>query len=142
MILGGNSLIKSYTQNNMLNPVKTIIQAIFKNRPARIISCCLIWPVAKTIAFGGVATGSIKAHEAAMAINTDRITGDMPNASATEANTGMSNAALAVLLAILGQKHHECCNHQDNNKYPHMSHHPANLVCQEQAGARLFQHIT
>ncbi|MDU4125180.1 MAG: hypothetical protein E7H69_18375, partial [Clostridioides difficile] len=58
-ILGGNSLIRSYTQNNMLNPVKTTIQATFKNRPARIISCCLIWPVAKTIAFGGVATGSI-----------------------------------------------------------------------------------
>lgn len=89
----------SYNQNNMLKPVKTTIQAIFKNRPARIISCCLIWPVAKTIAFGGVATGSIKAHEAAMAINTDRITGDMPNASATEANTGISKAALAVLLA-------------------------------------------
>ena len=57
--IGWKLAIRSYTQNNILNPVKTTIHTTFKNRPARI-SCCLIWPVAKTIAFSGVATGSIK----------------------------------------------------------------------------------
>ncbi|EAS44900.1 hypothetical protein P3TCK_20490 [Photobacterium profundum 3TCK] len=51
------------------------------------------------MAFGGVATGNIKAHEAATAISAERITGDTPNASATVAKTGTSSAALAVLLA-------------------------------------------
>ena len=56
-------------------------------------------PDPNTIAFGGVATGNIKAQDAATAIRTDRMTGDMPNASATLANTGINKAALAVLLA-------------------------------------------
>ena len=51
------------------------------------------------MALGGVATGSIKAHDAATAIKAERITGDIPKASAIVANTGTSNAALAVLLA-------------------------------------------
>ncbi len=51
------------------------------------------------MALGGVATGSIKAHEAAIPIKTDSMIGDSPNASAMAANTGTNSAALAVLLA-------------------------------------------
>ncbi|CAV18326.1 hypothetical protein VS_1200 [Vibrio atlanticus] len=41
----------------------------------------------------------MKAQDAAIAISADKITGDIPSASAMVANTGTSNAALAVLLA-------------------------------------------
>lgn len=51
------------------------------------------------MAFGGVATGSIKAHEADTAITEVSNNGEMPRLSAMAANTGISNAALAVLLA-------------------------------------------
>src|SRR5690554_5912126 len=67
--------------------------------PAVIIAFCGICPVANTKAFGGVATGSIKAQDALTAINAAKITGSNPNAGATAAKTGISSAALAVLLA-------------------------------------------
>ena len=46
-----------------------------RKRPARTICGIVIWPVAKTMAFGGVATGSMKAQLAAMVIGT--VKGDM-----------------------------------------------------------------
>ncbi len=51
------------------------------------------------MAFGGVATGSIKAQDADTAINALSITAGIPKLSAMAANTGTSKAALAVLLA-------------------------------------------
>lgn len=51
------------------------------------------------MAFGGVATGSIKAHDADIAITEVSTKGEIPRLSAMAANTGISNAALAVLLA-------------------------------------------
>ena len=51
------------------------------------------------MALGGVATGSIKAQEAAIAMMAASITGGTPRLSAMAANTGISRAALAVLLA-------------------------------------------
>ncbi|MNE20354.1 hypothetical protein D3C80_1134690 [compost metagenome] len=49
------------------------------------------------MAFGGVATGSMKAQEAPTAISTDTTMGETPSASATPANSGTSRAAVAVL---------------------------------------------
>ena len=72
---------------------------MFNKRPTCIISFCFMCPEAKTIAFGGVATGSIKAQEAAVAISTESTPSGTPKTSATLENTGISNAALAVLLA-------------------------------------------
>ncbi len=51
------------------------------------------------MALGGVATGSMKAQEAEIAIMAESTTGEIPSTSATLANTGISRAALAVLLA-------------------------------------------
>ena len=51
------------------------------------------------MAFGGVATGSIKAQEAETAITDATITGDKPKLLETATNTGISRAALAVLEA-------------------------------------------
>lgn len=49
------------------------------------------------MAFGGVATGSMKAQEAPTAISTETTMGETPSASATPANSGTSRAAVAVL---------------------------------------------
>ncbi len=51
------------------------------------------------MALGGVATGNIKAHEAATAISALRMTAGIPRLSAMAAKTGTNKAALAVLLA-------------------------------------------
>ena len=65
--------------------------------PAFTISCCLICPEPKTMAFGGVATGSIKAQDAPKPIINARPIAGIPNASAMEIKIGTNNAALAVL---------------------------------------------
>ena len=51
------------------------------------------------MAFGGVATGNIKAQDAATAINALSITVGISKLSAMAAKTGTNKAALAVLLA-------------------------------------------
>ncbi len=43
-----------------------------RTAPARIMWDCLMWPLPKTMAFGGVATGSANANEAAIAPETER----------------------------------------------------------------------
>ena len=67
--------------------------------PTRIISDCLIKPVPKTIAFGGVATGSIKAHDAPIPIINTNTSFGIPICSAMAANTGTNSAADAVFEA-------------------------------------------
>ena len=62
------------------------------------MSRCLTSPVPKTSAFGGVATGSMKAQEAPMPMTITSTSSRMPVCAATEANTGTSSAAEAVLL--------------------------------------------
>src|SRR5699024_3634856 len=51
------------------------------------------------MALGGVATGSIKAQDAATAIKLAITTGSIPKLALIATNTGINNAALAVLLA-------------------------------------------
>lgn len=56
--------------------------------PARIMAATVTWPVAKTRALGGVATGSMKAQLAAMATAPDTVTRSMPVPAATVAVMG------------------------------------------------------
>lgn len=72
---------------------------ILRMTPVRIISLCLINPVPKTIAFGGVATGSIKAQDAPIPMTNTNTSCGKPICSALAANTGTSRAAEAVLEA-------------------------------------------
>lgn len=55
-------------------------------------------PVLNTIAFGGVATGSMKAQDAARVNGRTKCVTAMPISSATAAKIGTSSAVLAVLL--------------------------------------------
>ena len=54
---------------------------------------------AKHNGIGGVATGNIKAQDALMAIKVASATGSNPKLLAMAIKTGMSSAAVAVLLA-------------------------------------------
>ena len=71
---------------------------MFSRNPARIICGMLISPVEKTIALGGVATGSMNAQLAAIVIGTVRNRGDMPSCSAIAPITGSRVAVVARLL--------------------------------------------
>ena len=66
--------------------------------PTAIISRCLIRPVPNTMAFGGVATGSMKAQEAPMPMTSTSASFGRLSWVAMLANTGTSSAAEAVLL--------------------------------------------
>ena len=55
-------------------------------------------PDPNTMAFGGVATGSMNAMEDAMAATTISGSGSRPNPSPTPAISGIPRAAVAVLL--------------------------------------------
>lgn len=69
---------------------------ILSQKPALTISVCLIIPVPNTIAFGGVATGNIKAQDAPKPIINAKPKDWIFKACAIEINIGTSNAALAV----------------------------------------------
>ena len=62
----------------MTSRVNTSEQKILSTKPTRIICRCGTRPVAKTMALGGVATGNMKAQEAARATITDITTGESP----------------------------------------------------------------
>ena len=62
------------------------------------ISTTLKLEFEKTIAFGGVATGSIKAKLTAKAAGHMRRRGWMPNDNAISSGMGMSSVVMAVLL--------------------------------------------
>ena len=65
---------------------------------ARLICRSRIRPDPNTIAFGGVATGSINAQLAAMVAGITSISGSMPRPTATANSTGIKVAVVAVLL--------------------------------------------
>ena len=77
--------------------VTNIIPTILIIIPAFIISIILILPLPKTTAFGGVATGIIKANEADSVAGIININGLVFIATATEANTGIIICVVAVL---------------------------------------------
>lgn len=59
---------------------------------------CGIYPVPNTMAFGGVATGNMNAHEAARAKGITSCEGSVPNSVETAIKIGTNRAAVAVLL--------------------------------------------
>ena len=61
------------------------------------MSCCLMYPVPNTMAFGGVATGNMNAQEAPKPMIKDKPNGGAPMLSAMEMNRGTNKAAEAVL---------------------------------------------
>ena len=60
---------KTGTPKYTISVIK-LIDKILSHIPARTMSFTSIMPLPKTIAFGGVATGNIKAHEAAKVVPT------------------------------------------------------------------------
>ena len=81
-----------------------MIAATFNNRPARAICGTVTAPDPKTIAFGGVATGIMKAQLAARATGTISMNGVTAIAMAKDAASGRKTAAVAVLLVISVRK--------------------------------------
>ena len=72
------------------------IQNRLRIKPTFAISSCFTLPVANTIAFGGVAIGSINAQLAPQAIIAAKAIGGKFMDCATEITIGIINAALAV----------------------------------------------
>ena len=68
-----------------------------RSSPTFTIWLCFTWPVANTIAFGGVAIGNINAQLAPQAIMAAKEIGGRFIDCATEITIGIINAALAVL---------------------------------------------
>ena len=81
-----------------------MIPIILSAKPARIISGIENLFAPKTIAFGGVATGSIKAQLAARQTGTVRETGRTPMPTATAPNTGRKVEVVATLLVTSVKK--------------------------------------
>lgn len=73
-----------------------IAQKMLSQMPTLTIWACLIRPVPKTSAFGGVATGSINAQLAPMPMMSARPSGGAPSDSAIEMKSGTKSAAEAV----------------------------------------------
>ncbi len=68
------------------------------------------------MAFGGVATGNIKAHDAATAVPTININGCISIINAKGANTGNNIAVVAKLEVISVRKFTEAINKSTNNR--------------------------
>ena len=73
------------------------MQNIFKIKPTFAMSAGFTWPVANTMAFGGVAIGNMNAQLAPQAMMAARAIGGKFKVCATEITIGIINAALAVL---------------------------------------------
>lgn len=80
-----------------------IMERRFIINPLFTISGILKYPEPNTTAFGGVATGSIKAHEAATAAATMRTKGCISTVRAMGAKTG-SNMAVVAKLDVISVK--------------------------------------
>ena len=83
--------------------VSKIIERIFIQIPTRTISGILRYPDPKTTAFGGVATGSINAHEAATVAETIKINGWTSIVIAIGYKTG-NNIAVVARLEVISVK--------------------------------------
>ncbi len=86
--------------NNVVNAVTNTIPIISSGRPARAIFGIVTYPLAKTIALGGVPTGITKPKLVAIVSGIISKSGSIPIDVAKDAEIGISKAALAVLLTI------------------------------------------
>ena len=75
-----------------------ITQMMFIRKPVLAMSFSVRWPLANTIALGGVPMGSIDAQLAASVIGIPSSTGFMWSASAMPAMTGANTITCATLL--------------------------------------------
>ncbi len=80
-----------------INGISSIAIRLSQN-PARLICGIDTCPEPNTMAFGGVATGSIKAQLAAIPAGTMIRSGSISSPTATAYSTGTSVAVVAVLL--------------------------------------------
>jgi hypothetical protein len=69
----------------------------FTKNPTRTISKTLTLPLPKTIALGGVATGNIKAQEAANVAGTIKNAGLISRTTDADCKIGKTNCVVAVL---------------------------------------------
>ncbi len=88
----------------MINKVITAIHNKFIHNPALAIWGIVTQPVPKTIALGGVATGSMKASEEDMAAAIISLAGSMPRTVAREKVTGRIIVTVAVFEVISVRK--------------------------------------
>jgi hypothetical protein len=75
-----------------------IEKIIFSLIPALLICEIVMRPLLKTMALGGVATGSIKAQLAAMVVGTTNVSTSTPIPTAMDATIGIKAAVVAELL--------------------------------------------
>ena len=74
------------------------------NIPVLVISGMVKYPEPKTTAFGGVATGNINAHDAAMVADTNKTYGFISRPTAIGASIGNNIAVVATLEVISVRK--------------------------------------
>ena len=84
--------------------VKSTTVKRFIQSPARAITPAPTRPEENTTALGGVATGNMKAAEAARAVGTITMRGSSPAAAAASPTTGKRTAVVAVLDVISVKK--------------------------------------
>ena len=103
-----------YGRTKYTKKVNRIIDKIFIQIPTRTISGILKYPEPKTTALGGVATGSINAHEAATVAETIKINGWTSIVIAIGYKTGKSIAVVAKLDVISVRKFTDAINMKTN----------------------------
>ena len=81
-----------------MNRVINSIEKRFNTMPILTIWMMRMWPLANTIALGGVAMGNIKAHDAASVPPITNSNGFSPRLIATPASTGTKIVVSARLL--------------------------------------------
>ena len=86
--------------SNVVRAVTNTIPIISSGRPARAIFGIVTYPLAKTIALGGVPTGITNPKLVAMVSGIMSNNGSIPRETDKDAEIGINNAALAVLLTI------------------------------------------
>src|SRR5678809_1031542 len=91
------TLINNGNKNQQKSVIKTMATRLITN-PAFIISLIFIWPLANTIALGGVPIGIMLAQLAANVIAMPSTNGFMPTESARLQTTGEKTITCAILL--------------------------------------------
>ena len=84
--------------SNQQNSVIKIMQTMLSTMPAFSMSFILIWPLAKTMALGGVPMGNILAQLAPSVMGMPNKSGSMCSATATDEITGAITITCATLL--------------------------------------------
>ena len=84
--------------------------------PTFIMSDCLMCPEPNTMAFGGVATGSMNAQEAATAIRADKITGENAKCFSDCRKDRNQERCTCCITRKLSQEYYETGDNQDSEE--------------------------